>query len=86
MDRIRYDKSPFDVQTDQELWDLVYQNKGAVAGERTLNYIVYSSNIEAQTGVTLTATLRQHCLCKCVGCMTAKEGYVNVNNAVCTSA
>ena len=35
VERIRYDKSPFDVQTDQELWDLVNQNKGTVSGERT---------------------------------------------------
>ena len=33
VERIRYDKSPFDVQTDQELWDLVNQNKGVVGGE-----------------------------------------------------
>ena len=32
VERIRYDKSPFDVQTDQELWDLVNQNKGVVTG------------------------------------------------------
>lgn len=33
VERIRYDKSPFDVQTDQQLWDLVNQNKGVVTGE-----------------------------------------------------
>lgn len=32
VERIRYDKSPFDVQTDQQLWDLVNQNKGANIG------------------------------------------------------
>ncbi|DBA86388.1 TPA: hypothetical protein ACH3X2_005613 [Trebouxia sp. C0005] len=36
VERIRYDKSPFDVQTDQELWDLVNQNKGAVTGGESL--------------------------------------------------
>lgn len=35
VDRIRYDKSPFDVQTDQELWDVIDQ-KGGVAGGRTI--------------------------------------------------
>ena len=34
VERIRYDKSPFDVQTDQQLWDLVNQNKGVVTGEQ----------------------------------------------------
>ena len=32
VERIRYDKSPFDVQTDQQLWDLVNQNKGGMIG------------------------------------------------------
>ncbi|DBA75732.1 TPA: hypothetical protein ACH3X1_010149 [Trebouxia sp. C0004] len=36
VERIRYDKSPFDVQTDQELWDLVNQNKGVVTGGESL--------------------------------------------------
>ena len=34
VERIRYDKSPFDVQTDQELWDLVNQNKGVITGKQ----------------------------------------------------
>lgn len=32
VERIRYDKSPFDVQTDKQLWDLVNQNKGGMIG------------------------------------------------------
>ena len=30
--RVRWDKSPMDIQTDQELWDIVESNKGAIVG------------------------------------------------------
>ncbi len=32
--RVRWDKSPLDVQTDQDLWDIVESNKGAIKGGR----------------------------------------------------
>lgn len=32
--RVRWDKSPMDIQTDQELWDLVESNQGAIVGEQ----------------------------------------------------
>lgn len=32
VERVRYDKSPFDVQTDGQLWELVEQNKGVLVG------------------------------------------------------
>lgn len=31
--RVRWDKSPLDIQTDQELWDTVESNQGAIVGE-----------------------------------------------------
>ena len=31
--RVRWDKSPAQVQTDQDLWDVVEANKGAIMGE-----------------------------------------------------
>ena len=31
--RVRWDKSPMQVQTDQDLWDIVEANKGAIMGE-----------------------------------------------------
>lgn len=31
--RVRWDKSPMDVQTDQDLWEIVESNKGAIVGE-----------------------------------------------------
>ena len=30
--RVRWDKSPMDIQTDHELWDIVESNKGAIVG------------------------------------------------------
>ncbi len=30
--RVRWDKGPLDVQTDQELWDIVESNQGAIVG------------------------------------------------------
>ena len=30
--RVRWDKSPLDVQTDQDLWEIVESNKGAIVG------------------------------------------------------
>ncbi len=32
--RVRWDKSPMDIQTDQELWDIVESNQGAIVGEQ----------------------------------------------------
>ncbi|KAK9803302.1 hypothetical protein WJX72_010348 [[Myrmecia] bisecta] len=32
VDRIRWDKSPLDIQTQQQLWNIVEQNKGAIFG------------------------------------------------------
>lgn len=30
--RVRWDKSPMDIQTDQDLWEIVENNKGAIVG------------------------------------------------------
>ena len=30
--RVRWDKSPTDIQTDQDLWEIVESNKGAIVG------------------------------------------------------
>lgn len=31
--RVRWDKSPLDIQTDRDLWQIVESNKGAIVGE-----------------------------------------------------
>lgn len=39
--RVRWDKSPMDIQTDQELWDTVESNQGAIVGEQTPPYYLH---------------------------------------------
>ena len=54
--RVRWDKSPLDVQTDQDLWDIVESNKGAIKGERLKPHAV-------ATGALSTGfSCREHCL------------------------
>ncbi len=35
--RVRWDKSPMDVQTDQDLWEIIESNKGAIVGASLAN-------------------------------------------------
>jgi len=56
VERIRYDKSPFDVQTDQELWDLVNQDKGVVTG---LHHCI----THHPSGICLPAAFQDRNLC-----------------------
>ena len=86
VERIRYDKSPLDVQTDQELWDLVNQNKGTVTGERTTlpctSKLCIMPFLRTPTGMLPTPPPAQTpCTHDCAISTAARKGRVVGNNA-----
>lgn len=43
--RVRWDKGPLDIQTDQELWDIVESNRGAIVGQQHAQIYSMSSTL-----------------------------------------
>ena len=42
---MRWDKGPLDIQTDQELWDIVESNRGAIVGQQHAQIYSMSSTL-----------------------------------------
>lgn len=67
--RVRWDKSPLDIQTDQDLWDIVESNKGAIKGERLNAHSVAKGTLS--TGFSCG----EHCLPALCPSLTSVVGH-----------